>query len=182
MGRARRIAAIASAIGIVALGGAYTIAMNVEPLQSGGGFLSGAELRAGGPTQYEYRFVENSTVEWGIGVRNVLPVPVTVRGLATSPPIASPVLGTGLYLSPLTASGVTFEPLHAVTLAPGETVQLAIRERFAGCAATREEWSPGTALVRDRLGLDVTVLGLPRTVHVPLTFQIAYDAPDEDDC
>lgn len=185
-----RVIGVVLAIAVVVTAGLALRAWSEEPLAVGSWAVSGAEKAEPqafpGQQVYEFRFVEHSEIMWGVEVRNVLGVPVTIRGLN------SVLRGTNAFLvgedlQLPSGTGIGFEPemlrpFSPVELAPDERVFLMVSQRFTDCAWARERWDPGTGLVLEELRLDVTVLGIPKVSHVALPFNLSFRAPDTGDC
>jgi hypothetical protein len=180
------LVAVVLAVALVA-GGAY--AALAEPLEAGSSWVQAAESRDTGigyegVPQFQVPFEADGEILWGIGVRNPLLVPVTIRGIRPLLSELAPlVVGEELRLNREDAPSLEpadLRPFEPVELPPGGSVFLVVREQLAACEPAHEAWSPGSGLVRDMLPLDVSVLGIPRSAEVTLPFAILYSAPKGD--
>ncbi len=174
-------------LAVVAAAGVYATAL--DPLEYGGGGVVAAGVQADEPDEmarfrYDFRFVPRGPIRWGIDVRNAMLVPVTIRGLHADADLQS-TLVTDPTLHLVTGNAMQVEalrPFAPVELAPGEGVFLAVTEHFTDCAAAQERWIAGSALVRQDLWFEVSVIGFSRLARVPLPFDLAYDAPGGEGC
>lgn len=174
-------------LALVAAAGVYATA--TDPLEYGGGGVVAAGEQAEHPDamarfRYDFRFVPLGPIRWGIDVRNAMLVPVTIRGLHADADLQS-TLVTDPTLHLVAGNVMQVEalrPFAPVALEPGEAAFLAMTEHFIGCARAQERWIAGSALVRQDLWFEVSVVGLPRLARVPLPFDLAYDAPDGEGC
>jgi hypothetical protein len=133
---------------------------------------------------YDFRFVPLGPIRWGIDVRNAMLVPVTIHGLDADTDLPS-TLVTDPTLHLVAGNVMQVEalrPFVSVELAPGEVVFLAVTEQFTDCATAQEWWSAGSALVRQDVEFEVSVMGVPRRARVPLPFDLAYDTPGDAGC
>lgn len=176
---------------LVAAAAVGVYASAADPLQPGaasavaGGLQSEAADEVG-RFRYDFRFVALGPIRWGLDVRNSMLVPVTIYGLDHGGELPSEhVADQTLQLLAGESIGLEPDQLRPFTpleLAPGAEVFLAVSERFADCASATQQWSPGSAFLRQELWLDVSVLGLSRLARVRLPFDLAYDAPDGEGC
>jgi hypothetical protein len=139
-----------------------------------------------GIPQYDVAFADRGEVRWGVEVRNTLPVPVRIEGLAQSELsgralIDKPELHLLRDVRVIGVEAEAVRPFEPVTLGPGDAVFLAITDHFVDCATAHAGWALGSGLVRSDVGVAVSVLGVPRMAKVALPFALAYQAP-ADDC
>jgi hypothetical protein len=177
---------------LVLVAGAGVYAFTSDPLEPGAGSVVANGVQAEGPDEtgrfrYDFRFVPLEPIRWGLDVRNRSLVPVTIRGLDRSGEAPSALaIDQTLHLLAGDSMGVEpdqLRPFTPVELAPGAEVFLAVSERFTECASARQHWGvPGSALLRQELRLDVSVIGLARPARVTLPFDLAYDAPGGEGC
>lgn len=172
---------------ILVAGGAY--ATQAQPLETGSSWVQTVEIRDTGIVyegiqQFQVPFEADGEIHWGIEVRNLLAVPVVIRGIRPLLSELAPlVVGEELRLTredepSLEPAGL--RPFEPVELAPGGRAFLVVREQLAACEPAHESWMPGSGVVRDTLPLDVSVLGIPRSADVTLPFAILYSSPPGD--
>lgn len=161
-----------------------------EPLVTGNaGMAAGPAGTVGVPNGQggDYPYVAGARVAYGVEVRNSLLLPVTIEGL--SPDVTANdglIQGSTLFL--LRDANVidnregSLRPFAPVTLGPGETIFLMVVGNEADCRWAIDHFSPGTGVTYAQLRLRARVLGLGRTVDVPLAGSLGLLAPETRTC
>jgi hypothetical protein len=167
-----RLAAIAIVVAIGIIGAAWLL----PPLGTGSaGVASGPPGSDQGTDPAEaaaqIKFIPSGRVAFGVEVRNITFVPVTIDGLdegRTSVALKDVhlVLGEGPIMGLDEAQTRAFEP---ISLAPGESRLIGVVGYFPDCADARPNWATGTGATIVSLLLEVRIAGiLPTAAEVAL--------------
>lgn len=187
-GRPRRwLAVVVAAALVLVLGYAWL----AEPLVTGhAGMAAGPAGTTGVPDGQggvSYPYVAGARVAYGVEVRDSLLLPVTITGL--DPDVTANdglIQGSTLFLlrdaSVIDSQEAALRPFAPVTLGPGESVFMMVVGTEADCRWATDHFSPGTGVTYVQLRLSAQVLGLGRSVDVPLMSGLELLAPETRTC
>ena len=188
--RARAVAAVAAVVVAVAVAAVAGLAylLTLTPLEFGGGFGGPSAALLGEQSDrpiYPVSFVGGAPVHWGVSVHNPSAVPITIRGIVPRPEgVVSLVTGERLAIQPGGDVGLNPASAQLATfdLAPDQYAYLDIGGQFVACSDAGAHFEAGTGEIVDFLSLQVSVLGIARTVDIPLPVEILFQAPTAADC
>lgn len=161
------MAAALALLALAAVAAAVYVA-RYRPLVEGDSFTPGPSGRlqfdafVDRASYYRYRYRDGARTWFELPVRNAGRIPVTVTGVERDPPHWKGLL--------VITGARTRLPFH---LAGGQERRLVVAGRFANC----EWYAPHTSVTMSAIGVRYRVLGLSKTMSLPLRQRLTVPAP-----